>query len=103
MTLAFPLTPEMRARLDAREDVVTAARAILRSEARHTPSIIRWACNALMTYGDCWDWMDGYHVMRALDAKQVKPTIDRPQAGTIRDGLLFLMFAATVLIVFQAA
>ena len=105
MTLAFPLTPEMRARLDARDDVVTAARAILRSKARHAPSIIRWACNALMEYGNCWDWVEAYQELRALDAKPVRPTIDRPQAGTIRGWLMdcagFAVIVAAALIVYM--
>ena len=105
MTYAFPLTPEMRDRLDAREDVVTAARAILRSKARHTPANIRWACNALMTYGDCWDWIDAYHVLRALNAKPVRPTIDRPHAGLIRGWLVdcagFAVISAAALMVYM--
>jgi hypothetical protein len=99
MTYAFPITPDMRARLDAREDAVAAAQTIIRSKAQHLPDDIRLACHTLMTWGNSFDWMDGYHVLRAMDApKLVKPRCS-PQVGTIRDGLLFLGFAVAVLIV----
>jgi hypothetical protein len=101
MTIAFPISPAMRARRDALEDISAAARAILRSEAEHTPSDIRWACHNLMIYGNSFDWLDGYHVLRALDAPKpapVKPPYS-PQVGTVRDGLLFLAFVAAVLVV----
>jgi hypothetical protein len=103
MTFAFPITPDMRARLDAREDAVTAARAILRSQAQHLPDDIRLACETLMTWGDGFDWADAYHVLRALDVKPVKRPQYSPQVGAIRDGLLFLGFAVAVLIVGLAA
>jgi hypothetical protein len=103
MTIAFPITTAMRARLEAREDAVTAAQTIIRSKAEHLPSDIRLACHTLMIWGNSFDWMDGYHVLRAMDApKPVKPPYS-PQVGTVRDGLLFLAFVAAVLVVGLAA
>jgi hypothetical protein len=98
MTFAFPITDAMTARLDAREDAVSAAQTIIRSKAQHLPSDIRLACHTLMTWGNSWDWVEGYQVLRALDRPKPAAKPDRPQAGTIRDGLMFLGFAAVVLI-----
>jgi hypothetical protein len=85
----FPMTPTMRARLNACDDAVTYARAILRSEAPHASDDIRLACRTLMTWGNEWDWLDAYHVLRALDAPapMVTPEPDDPPAWTIRDEL----------------
>lgn len=66
---AFPLTPDMQARLTARETAVTCARTILRSPAPHAKEDVRLACHTMMTFGDQWDWAEAYPVLRALDAK----------------------------------
>jgi hypothetical protein len=95
--IAFPLSPDMRARLDARQTAVDCARAILRSPAPHTDATIREACHAMMTYGDQWDWAEAYPILKAMDKRA---PVDRPpfSAGTgqIRAALLGIAMTVTV-------
>jgi hypothetical protein len=97
--LSFPLTPDMQARLAARETAVTFARAILRSAAPHAKDDVRLACDTLMTYGDQWDWAEAYPVLRALDARPV--AVERPVysqgTGTIRRALVDCAGLAVIL------
>lgn len=78
----FPLTAEMRARLAARETAVSLSRTILRGQDRHAPDDLRLACHTLMTYGDSFDWVEAYQVLRAMDAPRVVAPAQRP--GLIR-------------------
>lgn len=110
--VSFPLPPAAQARLAARDDAVLAAREILRSEAPHTRATIRDACHALMTYGDQWDWVEAYNVLRSIDQPSInhRSTIDRPpySAGTgmIRAELVdiagLLVIVAVALMVYLA-
>ena len=95
----FPMTQEMRARLAARESALAMSRTILRGKGRHAADDLRLACHTLMTYGDHWDWVEAYQVLRALDA----PPAASQRRGKIRDGLrdmaVLLGFGAVVLVV----
>jgi hypothetical protein len=100
---AFPLTPDMQARLAARDTAVTHARTILRSPAPHAKDDVRLACHTLMTFGDQWDWAEAYPVLRALDAPPavVAPVAVAPPAysagtGTIRRALVDLAGLAVI-------
>ena len=73
----FPLTPVMRARIEARENAVDMARTIIRGKERHAPDDLRLACETLMTYGDQWDWVPAYQMMRQLDAETPQQVIQR--------------------------
>lgn len=73
---AFPAAPDRRA------DIVTAARAILRSPAPHDRETIREACHAMMTWGNAVDWSEAYPVLRALDLP--KPaTVQLPYSASV--------------------
>lgn len=84
--IRFPATPDMFP--CRRDDIVTAARAILRSPAPHDRETIREACHALMTWGNAMDWSEAYPVLRALDLPpmNVAPVAVKPpySANVIR-------------------
>ncbi len=71
----FPTPANFVARMAAQDEAVALSRTILRGKERHAPDDLRLACHTLMTYGDSFDWMDGYHVLRAMDAPKPAPTI----------------------------
>ena len=75
------------ARLAAQDEALDAARAILRSKAPHTRATIRDACHVVMTFGDAWDWMDGYHILQAMRAPVAPPPMS-PQPRLIRAALV---------------
>lgn len=104
--IAFPMTDDMRARLDARAEPVEAARALIRSEALHTADDIRDACHALMTYGNHWDWAEAYHVLRALDARRAEIQAEaaaHAKRGTIRAALVDIAGLLVIVAVAYAA
>ena len=77
---AFPLTPEMRSRIEARESALDLSRTIIRGKERHAEDALRLACDTLMTYGDHFDWTKAYLLLRSLDA----PPAASPPATTGR-------------------
>jgi hypothetical protein len=93
--VAFPLSPAMQSRLTAREDAVTYSRAILRSAAPHDPQDVRLACHTLMTYGSQWDWVEAYHVLRAMDTPVDQPPYSHGP-GTIRRALIGIALMLSV-------
>lgn len=78
---------------DARiAEVITAARAVLRSEHRHGDDILTEACVALKTWGGGSDWLEAGAMLVALRLRQRNQAVAEAQAavkpGTIRRWLV---------------
>lgn len=98
--LAFPVAPQQ----DLRAPIVTAARAVLRSEANHSDDILAEACEALRTWGDATDHLQADAVLLALRIRQnnrERQPVARP--GLIRDavfeGSVFVAAAIAMLVI----
>lgn len=91
----FPVPAAYLAQREAearRAEIVAAARAVLRSAARHDDAILTEACVALQTYGDATDWLQADAMLLAirLRARRLEHEAAEAKArkGTIRAGLV---------------
>jgi hypothetical protein len=91
----FPVLAAFLAQREAearRTDIVTAARAILRSAANHDDAILIEACTALQTWGDGTDWLQGDAMLLAIRLRARRRAADAAKAtvrkGTIRAALV---------------
>ena len=99
----FPTAPAYAAQREAatrRAEIVIAARAILRSAARHDDAILTEACVALQDYGDATDHLQADAMLLAVrlrasrSARDASATAKRPKPVIRLDEVALILSVA---------
>lgn len=109
----FPVPAACIAQREAegrRAEIVAAARAVLRSAARHDDAILIEACTALQAWGDGTDWLQADAMLLAIRIRARRRTQDASKTAaqkiTIRAALVdcvgLAVIIATALAVYLA-